>query len=317
MLSKVDLKKLSKPDMLISSVHMALRLTFHLGCIVASLLFYREGYLFAATIALLPHFVTSSFLGWAGIGHELFHKSVFPNKKLNTLLFRVFSIYTWSNYSWFEISHPLHHRLALAPDDLERPLTEPISWFDFIQWLTIDISGAYRRVLTLFKNATGTVPMIGSQSAHSRAISDVKQKRVMSGARVVLITNSSLALGFVLSQNYWLLLVITLAPFCITFFNKTLALSQHYGLVESDEGMLENSCRTVMLGKLGSFFYANMNYHIEHHYFPSIPFYNLSFVHKLIFDAADPIGKENVILSYYQSLRVLRDSGLFRRLSWP
>ena len=41
--------------------------------------------------------------------------------------------------------------------------------------------------------------------------------------------------------------------------------------------------RTLYLGPiLGYFLYSNMQYHIEHHAFPQIPFYNLPKLHKLI-----------------------------------
>ncbi len=55
-----------------------------------------------------------------------------------------------------------------------------------------------------------------------------------------------------------------------------LALLQHAGLEAGDpETLFEASTRTVRLGPVGAFFYANMNLHLAHHVWPAIPFYNL------------------------------------------
>jgi fatty acid desaturase len=61
-----------------------------------------------------------------------------------------------------------------------------------------------------------------------------------------------------------------------------LAFLQHAGL-KFDSLDHRETTRTVYLGPiLGYFLYSNMQYHIEHHVFPQIPFYNLPKLHKLI-----------------------------------
>ena len=47
--------------------------------------------------------------------------------------------------------------------------------------------------------------------------------------------------------------------------------------------------RTVKLNPILEFLYWNMNYHIEHHMFPKIPFYNLKKLHVFLeSDMPDP-----------------------------
>ncbi|MEI8341263.1 MAG: fatty acid desaturase [Verrucomicrobiota bacterium] len=53
-------------------------------------------------------------------------------------------------------------------------------------------------------------------------------------------------------------------------------------------GMTPNSpdfrmvCRTYTCGRFIGFLYWNMQYHIEHHMFPAVPFYNLPALHEAI-----------------------------------
>ena len=41
-------------------------------------------------------------------------------------------------------------------------------------------------------------------------------------------------------------------------------------------------CRTVILGPVMRFLYWHMNYHVEHHMYASVPFYNLGKLRKAI-----------------------------------
>jgi fatty acid desaturase len=58
-------------------------------------------------------------------------------------------------------------------------------------------------------------------------------------------------------------------------------LTQHAGMNEDVYDHRLNT-RTVILNPVFSFLYANMNYHIEHHMFPMVPFYRLPELHDLI-----------------------------------
>jgi fatty acid desaturase len=58
-------------------------------------------------------------------------------------------------------------------------------------------------------------------------------------------------------------------------------LFQHGGLAE-DELDYRLNTRTAYLNPISSFIYWNMNYHIEHHMFPLVPFHQLPKLHSLI-----------------------------------
>ena len=58
---------------------------------------------------------------------------------------------------------------------------------------------------------------------------------------------------------------------------------QHGGLADNVTDHRLNS-RTVMMNPVSRFIYWNMNYHIEHHMFPMVPYHALPRLHALIKD---------------------------------
>ena len=64
-------------------------------------------------------------------------------------------------------------------------------------------------------------------------------------------------------------------------------LTQHTGLQENIKDH-RFSTRTVYLNSVFSFLYWHMEYHIEHHMFPSVPSYNLPKLHELIKNQLPP-----------------------------
>ena len=62
---------------------------------------------------------------------------------------------------------------------------------------------------------------------------------------------------------------------------------QHAGLAENVADHRLNS-RTVQINPVFRFLYLNMNYHVEHHVFPMVPFHALPKLHEEIRDRTPP-----------------------------
>ncbi len=58
-------------------------------------------------------------------------------------------------------------------------------------------------------------------------------------------------------------------------------LTQHAALAEDAYDHRLNT-RTVMMNPVFAFLYANLNYHIEHHIYPMVPYFNLPELHRLL-----------------------------------
>lgn len=307
LLDREEYRRWSQQRDLLAALLIAVRVAFHASLLAAGTLLFAHGYVWAALLVLIPHFLTWSFLGWAGIGHELFHRSVFTARWPNLLLFRSFSVLTWSNYGYFEVTHPQHHRTPLGPNDLEASPQERLSCLGTLALLTVDIAAIWRRVRVLALNAAGKIPE--GRFATLFAPGSREALRLKNGARVVLagqalVLATSLALG-----GPYLAAAICLAPFCLTFPNRTLAALQHFDLsADAVRGHYEASTRTVVLGPVTGFFYANMQYHLEHHQFPAIPHYNLPAVHEVFKRQG---AHRHIECGYWSGVKLLAREGFF------
>ena len=80
----------------------------------------------------------------------------------------------------------------------------------------------------------------------------------------------------------WLPIVLIGTPRCYGYFMAHIySLTQHAGL---GENVLDHrlNTRTVLMSPINRFLYWNMNYHIEHHMFPMVPYHQLPALHEEI-----------------------------------
>ena len=77
-----------------------------------------------------------------------------------------------------------------------------------------------------------------------------------------------------LTGQWILIFLVTLAPFTALWLNHLCGFTQHVGLVP-DVPDFRLCCRTVILSRPLRFLYSYMNYHVEHHMYAAVPFYNL------------------------------------------
>lgn len=307
LLDRDDYRRLLKKRDGLAGLLLALRFVFHAAILTCGYRLFSAGHGWAAVLLLIPHFMAWSFLGWAGIGHELFHRSVFSAKWLNVALFRLFSILTWSNFGYFEVTHPVHHRNTLGDLDLEANPQGRLSLLQTLGLLTVDLGALYRRLRIIALNSVGIVP--AGSLAKAFPPGSVEVVRLRDGARAVLAGQALLIGTCLWFGSPFLALALSLAPFCVTFPNRTLAALQHFNLSAGDhpEGY-ENSTRTVVLDPVTEFFYAGMNFHLEHHYFPSIPHYNLRQVHQAFRRGDKHLHIEQ---GYWSGVKMLAREGFF------
>jgi Na+-transporting NADH:ubiquinone oxidoreductase subunit F len=90
--------------------------------------------------------------------------------------------------------------------------------------------------------------------------------------------------------------------------------TQHAGLAEN---VLDHrlNCRTIHMNFINRFLYWNMNYHLEHHMFPLVPYHQLPKLHELIKDDCPPPYRS--LANAYREiiptvLRQIKDPGLLR-----
>ena len=109
--------------------------------------------------------------------------------------------------------------------------------------------------------------------------------------------------------------LVGLANLFGTWLMPVYSLTQHAGLAEN---VLDHrlNCRTVYMNPINRYLYWNMNYHVEHHMFPLVPYHALPQPHALVKDDC-PTPYPSLFAAWREIipaiLRQVKDPGLSRQ----
>ena len=249
--------------------------------------------------------------------HELSHRTVFRSKLLNELFLRLFSFLHWSSPDYFRASHVRHHQYTVHDDlDQEVRLPRPLQP---LQWLTRLVVAVPNMVADMKPLLRWSMGRLAGNTWEQRCFADrphgqgdaAKRALLFRWARVVLLGHVALAVTFIALDQWILLLVVTFARWLAPWLSYMFVETQHSGLC-SNAPDFRRCCRTILLGPVTRFLYWHMNYHVEHHMYPSVPFYHLGKLRQAI--AADlPPATRGLWRSWAQMLPILwrqrRDPG--------
>lgn len=273
-LSRDQVKALSQPSDLLAAVHLLIRIAVDFGLFWWSLKLAVAGSVYFIPVFLLCG-IWHSFWGYAGIAHEFYHARVFSSRLINQLCFSIASYLTLNNPSFFAESHALHHRHTFTSDDNEGRSIQAWGLPNVFWYSTIDLPLLVKRMVYLITNAAGFVRRGGQLDRLSRK----HQREALRMLSVHLVIHV-----FLIASTETLVanLLFLFLPMTGLLPARLLAQVQHLGLQEYlDQGPLCHS-RSLTCHWLIEFLYAGMNFHAEHHLFPSIPYYKLSQVHLLL-----------------------------------
>ncbi|MCG7992447.1 MAG: fatty acid desaturase [Candidatus Thiodiazotropha lotti] len=280
-LSRQQLSSLMKKSDLKGALYIFLHLTLLLISGSAAYYFLQQQAWMIGLITLALHGAVYAFLGWSGAGHELMHRTVFKSKGLNDLFYKLFAFLSWNNPYYFSVSHAYHHKYTVHKElDQEVILPQKLSIGSWLWAVSFNLPLCYRAIRITTENSLGLMRGSWSERIFPNKRSKQRQK-VIHWARFMLAGQLILASLFIVTGHWPLLFIITLAPFILTWFNVVLAAGQHFGMQANVSDFRQNS-RTILLNPLLAFLYWQMNYHIEHHMYPNVPFHNLKQLHRLI-----------------------------------
>ena len=270
-LDRPTFNALMQLDNRVALFHLAIRLLVEAGTLWVLVLF-STSYIFIPFLILLLGF-WHSFWGYAGYSHELFHGRVFSSKKLNRLLFVFSSAITYNNRAFFEASHSRHHQCTFHASDEEALINQSWGRLDLMQYCLVDFQSMFRKLGYTFKNAVGLVPEENKK---------IKRLIIRSAIEILIINCLVYGVIWFLSGEIFVSVYFFIAQFSCHLPARMLAQAQHLGLKNNiEEGPFGHS-RTIILPRILSFLYSNMNYHCEHHLLPSVSYYNLPAFNKLL-----------------------------------
>ena len=264
--------------------------------------------LFAAiAITLMPSWWSLPF--WLAYGvlygsgadsrwHECGHQTAFRTGWMNTVTYHIASFMMMRNpYTW-RASHVRHHTdtiipgrdpeiVAMRPPDLIRIALNLFGLLDTAQLIT-------RMAL----HATGRVT-----PEEATYIRPQDRTKITRAARIWLAIYA-LTIATALATSSWIPLLLVGLPRLYGAWHHVLTgLLQHLGLAENVSDHRLNT-RTVLMNPVSRFIYLNMNYHLEHHLFTMVPYYNLPALHALIKHDL-PTPEPSITAAFHKLLPVL------------
>jgi fatty acid desaturase len=278
-LPKEILRGLSKR----SDARAWLQVLGHLGLLTVTggLAMYSAGHwpLWATLAILFVHGTGFAFM--INAVHELGHRTVFSSRRLNEIFLRVFAFLGWIHFPVFRASHARHHEYTLhPPDDLEVVLPLRVIVRHFFQRGIINIGGPIGVLRESIRFARGRFKGEWENRLFPEDRPATRREPVV-WARTLLIGHGLIVAVSLVFLRWTLPVVVTLAPFYGKLLFMLCNSTQHIGLQDNVPDF-RLCCRTFTLNPVAQFLYWHMNFHTEHHMYPSVPCYHLARLHKAI-----------------------------------
>jgi fatty acid desaturase len=219
----------------------------------------------------LPFSVLSGFalFNFTVLLHEVVHRTVFGrSERLSRILGFLYAIPSGISATQFTRWHLDHHaELGSEVDDPKRHHLSPkinARWYKLLYFTPVLFFIYFRAAKR--------------EAAH---YPDELQQRIRTERSVTIVFHLLLLLALGVFAGWWIAWKAYLVPYFLVFpvafaLNR---LGQHYDIVPEDPAKWATLVR-------GSWFwnavYLCSNYHLEHHYFPRVPLYNLPRLQKLL-----------------------------------
>ena len=230
--------------------------------------------------------------------HECGHGTAFKSAWLNRIVYHLACFMIIRNPVTWKWSHARHHTdTLLVGRDAEIALMMPPA----AARLLLNLFGIPDAIDSLRRMAGHVIGRL--QPDEALYVPEQVRKRAFAVARIWLCIYIATGLAaFTMQSIIPFLLIGGPRIYGAWHFNMT-GFLQHGGMRDNVTDHRLNT-RTVMMNPLSRFIYLNMNYHIEHHMFPLVPYYNLPNLHEVIKDDLPP-PNSSIFSAYAEMLPVI------------
>ncbi|AXQ99549.1 fatty acid desaturase family protein [Pseudoalteromonas piscicida] len=274
-----DVKKIISSDKLKvyrkrSDIESFIRFSIHLTLFISLFIFLTQYGGNAITLTMASIVLGGVWTGFLAPFHECIHKTAFKSKSLNNYASWISGVLFGMSPSIYKFLHFQHHRYTHVvdrdPEIWGEGLVEEKGVAKVKLWLKL-LAGKslfYSRFKQLFVFAFKSYE---SRKKSMRWIIESNDRDYVRESRIIF---SIWILFFISSAVFFeqMFFIILSLLFSYVFCSLWLA-TEHFGL--PNEGTVIEKTRTIYTNKIVSFFLWNMNYHVEHHLYPDIPWYKL------------------------------------------
>lgn len=266
--------------------------------------------------AVLPYLAYAVFYatGSDSRWHECGHGTPFKTDWMNSLLYELASFMVMRESVVWRWSHNRHHSdTIIVGRDPEIQIPRPPD-LKALALSVFNVGGYLGYFPGLIRHSLGRM-----SPDECSFIPASEFPKVYRNARIYLALHLAVVVAAFTCQSWIPVFLFTLPNFFGTWLMIVHNTTQHAGLAEN---VLDHrlNCRTVYMNPLSRFIYWNMNYHVEHHMFPLVPYHALPKLHEVIrHDCPPPYPS---IFSAWRELlpavlRQVRDPGYHVRRQLP
>jgi MocE subfamily Rieske [2Fe-2S] domain protein len=253
-----------------------------IGCGVLTVLLWPSWWAVLPYLCYAVLYASTSDSRW----HESSHGTAFKTDWMNNALYEIASFMVMRESTVWRWSHTRHHSdTIIVGRDPEIAVPRPPDIKGLIlSFVNYGVYPKYFRRIILHS--------LGRMADEEKTfIPESEFPKVYFRARIyVAVYAAVLATGIGLwiatGSLLWGILPLLLVGACNifgTWLMPVYGYTQHAGLAEN---VLDHrlNCRTVYMNFIHRFLYWNMNYHVEHHMFPLVPYHRLPELHEAVKD---------------------------------
>lgn len=225
--------------------------------------------------------------------HDATHHTLFRRPWLNTAFGIVAMVPIFASFVSFREDHLEHHRHNRSPRDPDAFTMGRRGVMDFVLFYAYMVAGA----LLSFVHFNLLYPIKGFNARQwALHLFEIALKVVAYWALV----HWALAHGVLAKTlSLWLIPI-----FVFSLLNSMRFIAEHYA-TPWNQGQLLGT-RTIVSNRVNAFFWNNINWHIGHHIYPRVPWYNLVELHELLrkdIEAQGGIVDRSYIAVFIDALR--------------
>ncbi|WP_240945850.1 NADH:ubiquinone reductase (Na(+)-transporting) subunit F [Pseudomaricurvus alkylphenolicus] len=237
------------------------------------------GYVLWGTVwAVLPFmlygviYASSSDSRW----HETSHGTAFKTDWMNNVLYEIASFMIFRESTTWRWSHTRHHTdTSIVGRDSEIAVPRPANLRSVVLAF-FKVEAMWAEIQRMIVHA------LGKKSERAAAfVPDSEWPKIFFKARIYLAIYGAVVVTAVAAESWLPLMYIGLPSLYGSWLGIIYGMSQHAGLAEDVTDHRLNS-RTIYMNPINRYLYWNMNYHIEHHMFPLVPYHALPRLHELM-----------------------------------
>jgi fatty acid desaturase len=266
--------------------------------------------------AILPFAIYGVLYGSASDSrwHECSHGTAFKTRWMNDVVYQIACFMIFREPTVWRWSHARHHTdTIIVGRDPEIGYMRPPDLI-LAALNLFGLKHAPGALAALFRHAAGRL-----SAEEASFIPASEHAKVFRTARIWLVLLGLVVAACLATHSLLPAMFVGLPTLYGSWLQVVFGTTQHAGL---DEDVLDHrlNSRTVMMNPVLRFLYWNMNYHVEHHMFPMVPYHALPRLHEVM-KADCPPPCASLIAAYREIipalLRQTREPGYFVKRELP